>query len=202
MLSRPRSPPTPAPQKPARRWWQPRWLAGLEETEAETTSVPPNAAPEFGLSQIVFGDSAFIILTNWGAAPGSLEGYWLSQGTVSQPLPDVTLGSGEQAIIGLAAEPAPELTGMAAVIQLGPAIGPVDADGGEVALYASDQFEDTSSLIAYVTWGAGAADRFELAVEAGIWDDERVAVIDDAPSISTGIYPANSALDWSADVGG
>ena len=173
-----------------------------DPSAAATTTLPPNAAPEFGLSQVVFGESAFLVITNWGNAPGTLDGLWLSQGTSYQALPGVELAPAEQVLIGVAAAPPPDLTGLAAIIDLGPAIGEVTAMSGEVGLHAGTSFDDPDALLAYVAWGDGPHQRAELATSAGLWDGTAVAVIDDAPSISTGIYPATASIDWSADVGG
>ena len=171
-------------------------------TSTTTSTLPPNAAPEFRISQVVFGEASFVIITNWGNESGSLDGYWLSQAEAFQALPDISLSPSEQALIGLAPLPPPDLTGMATVFHLGPAIGFIAPEGGEVALHDSDQFDDSASLVAYVEWGRGAHARSDLAQQAGIWDGTRVVVFDDAPSISTGAYPATSGLDWSADIGG
>ncbi len=173
-----------------------------EDVASTTTTLPPNAAPEFGLSQVVFGDAAFVVITNWGNAPGSLIGIWLSQRTAFQALPDVELAPAEQALIGLTGLAPSELTGMAAIINLGPSIGDINPESGEIGLHLSDAFNDPSSLVAYVAWGSGPHDRIELATAAGLWDGTTIAVVDDAPSISTGRYPATSAGDWSLDIGG
>ena len=174
----------------------------MAATTTTTTTVPPGAKAEFALSHVVFGELGFVIVTNWGRDRGSLAGLWLTQGSFVQALPDVDLAPGEQAVLGFAKEPPPDLTGMAAVVHLGPAVGEIGRDGGELALHSSDAFDDPASLLDYVAWAAGPHPRLEQAVAAGIWDEETVAVIDDAPSISTGIYPAIRAADWYADLGG
>ena len=171
-------------------------------TTTTTTTLPPNAAPDFGLTQIVFGDAAFVVITNWGAAAGTLDGYWLCQFPAYEALPAVELGPGEQVLIGLASNPPPELAGMAAVIDLGPALGMLDPEDGEVALYASSNFDDPDSITAYVEWGAPGHPRAPVAITAGIWEEGTVAVFDEAPSISSGVHPATSSGDWSADIGG
>ena len=167
-----------------------------------TTTLPPNAAPEFVLSQVVFGDSSFVVITNWGTAPGTLKGLWLSQETSYQALPDVALAPAEQALIGLAAKAPPDLAGMAATIDLGPAVGDVVAESGELGLHSGSAFDDGAALLAYVAWGDGPHLRVELATSVGLWDGTAVPVVDEAPSISTGVYPAVRSIDWSADIGG
>ena len=173
-------------------------------TTATTTSttLPPNAAPEFGLTQIVFDQGAFIVLTNWGNDAGTLKGLWLCQELSYMALPDVTLAPGEQVAIGVSTSPPPDLAGMAATIDLGPAIGFLSPDTGEVAVYDAAAFDDAAHIIAYVAWGEGSHSRSDLAISAGAWEGDSVDVFDDAPSISTGVYPATSNLTWFADIGG
>lgn len=171
-------------------------------TTTTTTTLPPNAAPEFAFSQVVFGNLAFVIIINWGDAPGTTKGLWLTQGQAVQSLPDVELAPGEQAVLGLAAQPPLDLTGMAAIVHIGPAVGAIEQTGGELALHDSDAFDDPESLIDYVAWGAGPHPRAKEATEAGIWDGSSIDIVDQAPSISTGIYPATHASDWALDIGG
>lgn len=167
-----------------------------------TTTLPADAAADFAMSQVVFGDLAFVILTNWGNDTGSLRGLWLSQGTAVQALPDVEAGPGEQVLLGLAADPPLDLTGMAAIVHVGPAVGDIVAEGGELALHESDAFDEPASVIDYVAWGAGPHPRIAQAAEAGIWGESTVEVIDHAPSISTGLHPTTRSEDWAADLGG
>jgi hypothetical protein len=91
---------------------------------------------------------------------------------------------------------------MAAIIDLGRAIGEVAAGNGEVALHIGDAFDDPASLLAYVAWGNGPHGRIDQATSAGLWDGTSVEVFDNAPSISTGVYPATMSNDWAPDIGG
>lgn len=167
-----------------------------------TTTLPPNAAAAFGLTQVVFGESSFIVVTNWGNDTGNLEGLWICQFPSYKSLPSIELAPGEQALIGLARVPPPDLAGMAVITDLGPAIGEFNAESGEVALYDSSSFDDPNSLIAYVEWGEPGHTRSSVAIAAGLWSEGAVDVFDDAPSISSGVFPATSNSDWFADVGG
>lgn len=171
-------------------------------TTTTTTTLPPNAAAEFGLTQVVFGEGALVVITNWGSAPGNLDGYWLCQFPSCAALPEIELGPGDQALIGLATAEPPNLAGISAVVGLGPTLGVLAPTDGEIALYRSDSFDDPASIVAYVEWGEPGHERAAVAVAAGIWEGGAVAVFDEAPSISSGVYPALNSSDWSADVGG
>ena len=172
-------------------------------TTTTTTTIPsPNAAADFGLTQVVFGESSFVVITNWGDATGSLAGFWLSQGTLRKALPEIELAPGEQALLGLSRVPPPELAGMAVNLFLGPTIGALEPASGEVALRSDSSFDDPGSIVAYVEWGEAGHLSSAVAIAAGIWSDGAVEVIDDAPSISSGVHPAASSASWFADVGG
>lgn len=171
-------------------------------TTTTTTTLPANAAAAFGLTQIVFGEGGFVVITNWGNGTGTLLGYWLCQDLSYMALPDINLAPGEQAVVGLSKSPPPDLAGMTATVDLGPAIGVLALDSGEVALYDAAAFDEAEHIVAYVEWGEGSHSRSVLAVEAGVWEEGAVAVFDDAPSISSGVYPATSNLSWFADIGG
>ena len=171
--------------------------------------MPINAAADFGLTLVVFGDAALVVITNWGNAPGDLDGHWLCQLPSCESLPAIELAPGQQALIGLAAAEPPSLAGISAIVDLGPALGVLDPAGGEVGLYESDLvddpaeiIEDPANIVAYVAWGESDHPGSTVAGAAGVWDGSAVVVFDEAPSISSGVYPAVSSSDWSADVGG
>lgn len=171
-------------------------------TTTTTTTEPPNATPEFGLTQVVFGAGAMVIITNWGNASGDLEGYWLCQGIIKKSLPEIELAPGEQALLGLGRIPPPSLTGMAVSLFLGPSIGELDPNAGEIALLTDSSCDVPTSMVAYVQWGEAGNLNSDTAVAAGLWAGGSVEVLDEAPSISTGVFPADSNEAWFADIGG
>ena len=143
-----------------------------------------------------------MVITNWGDGTGNLEGYWLCQDQLYKSLPDIELGPGEQALLGLSRTPPPELAGMAANLFLGPTIGELDPKSGEVALFSSTAFDDPDAIVAYVEWGEPGHSRSSVAIEAGVWSEGAVVVFDEAPSISSGVFPATGSGSWFADIGG
>jgi hypothetical protein len=143
-----------------------------------------------------------VIITNWGNSTGDLGGYWLCQGTIKKYLPEIELAPGEQALLGLGRDRPPDLTGMAVTLFLGPSIGELDPESGEIAVFADSACDDPSRMVAYVQWGKPGNLRSDTAIEAGLWSEGSVEVLDDAPSISTGVFPADSKDTWFADIGG
>ena len=66
--------------------------------------------------------------------------------------------------------------------------------GGEVALYSSNDFGDSASILDYVAWGSGGG-RASVAADAGIWPDGDVVTVGgDSISAPNG---GASASDWS-----
>lgn len=171
-------------------------------TTSTTTTLPPNAVAEYGLSHVVFGDNPLIIITNWGNAPGTLDGHWLGQGTAFAALPPIELNPGEQALIGLGDTPPLVLAGIAATEHLGPVLGGFPVTGGEVGLFSSDDFDEPSSVVAYVAWGTAEQPIATVAVAAGVWGERTVVTTDEDPSISSGVFPATTSDDWFTDIGG
>ena len=169
-------------------------------TTTTTTTLPRNAAPAFGLSQVVFGDNPSVIITNWGNAQGNLEGYWLGQDAVFEILPAIELNPGEQVLIGLGPTPPTDIAGMAVIEHLGPSLGGFQVASGEVGLFRNDSFEDPASLVAYVAWGEHPT--AEVAIVAELWGETAVATSEEDPSISTGVFPATTSDDWFTDLGG
>jgi hypothetical protein len=151
---------------------------------------------------VVFGENALIIITNWGNAPGSLEGFWLGRGTVFEEVPSIELGPGEQVLIGLGEAPPPQIADMAATEHLGSTLGEFRAAAGEVGLFRSEPFDDPASLAAYVAWGEGEFPIGAVAMAAGLWDESVVTTSEEDPSISTGVFPATTSEDWFTDIGG
>jgi hypothetical protein len=69
------------------------------------------------------------------------------------------------------------------------------SDGGsEVALYSSNNFDDPSAILDYVSWGSGGG-RATEAADAGQWPAGETVTVS-GPSISAPAGGA-SAADWS-----
>lgn len=57
-------------------------------------------------------------------------------------------------------------------------MGEISADGGEIALASSDDFENPNALLDYVAWGSRGFDLTETATEAGLWPEDESVVTD------------------------
>jgi hypothetical protein len=123
-------------------------------TAPTTTATLPaggEAAAGLAMTEVVFGPDGHVTLTNDGAADASLDGLWLCN------RPNYTPLSGTIAAGATLEVPASELGGLA-------------IDGGEAALYTSDNFDSSDAIVDYVQWGGGGG-RENVAVAAGIWPE-------------------------------
>ncbi len=155
-------------------------VAATTTTEAPTTtSAPPTTqAPAAGstadlaITEVVFGDH--FTITNLGDAPVDVDGLWVCNRPAYAPLSGV-IEPGES-------------------VELSPSEINLPEGGGEVALYSSNSFGDSSALLDYVSWGSGGG-RATEAADAGLWPaGEAVAVTGPSISAPSG---GSSPADWS-----
>ena len=141
-------------------------------TTATTTTPPPTVPttgePAFAVSQVVFGEGAYISLKNIGSGAGSTNGLWLCQFPSCWPLPAVDLEAGEVVAISVG-ESLPELLEVVEVIKAGATLGTIRQANGEIGLYATGRFTDPEAILDYVEWGNAGHPRSVVAIAAGIW---------------------------------
>lgn len=145
-------------------------------TVASTTSAAPAAGStaDLAITEVVFGDH--VTITNLGSAPVNVDGLWVCNRPAYAPLASATLAPGESVEVA-----AGSLSGLA-------------DNGGEVALYSSNSFNDASAILDYVGWGSGGG-RATEAADNGVWPDgETVSVSGASISAPNG---GSSAADWS-----
>lgn len=176
----------------------------------DTTGAPPSTiVPVPGtlaLTRVEFGTDPYAVVTNVGNEPVGLAGKWLVNGTMSAQLDPPGTGTiqpGRTAVIVLGGEPPPQFVGVQVVVDLGTALGSIDASGGELLLVNDLAPIDQDSVIDYVAWGAGPHLNQATADAAGIWSrDASVELAPEAISISSPGTLGGGVEDWKADVGG
>ena len=134
-----------------------------------STTVPiPEDAVALGELQIVgvqFGDGGFVRVQNRGAADANVNGIYICQ------FPQYTDLGGEVAGGVIPAGGTVEIPASA--------VGGLNMEGGEAALYANDaDFRSPDNILAYVQWGTGGA-RAEVATAANIWAGPEVSITPD-----------------------
>ncbi len=178
---------------------------------APTTSLPTGEA-RFSVTQITFGGNGFVQITNTGDGPGDLGGHWLCQRPnyfMLGPGP-IELDPGQAVWVavddgaGLDVGTSPVVV---ALIALEGALGALTATGGDVALYATREFDSADAIRDYVAWSQPdrlpRLGRAGVAIQAGIWvSGGLVTVPRDGIAITVIATPATSPDGWVADFGG
>ncbi len=146
---------------------------GAPEPDISDEPAEEGSVTDLAITEVVFDDH--VTITNLSDAPVSVDGLWLCNRPNYLPMPTALIAPGESIDIS-----ASEL--------------PMPAGNGEVALYTSADFGDSSALIDYVTWGQGGG-RLSVAVDAGQWPAGE-AVTPAGASISAP-NGGSSPSDWS-----
>jgi len=181
-------------------------------TQAATTTAAPAttttttilaSSGSLQVTQVVFEPGAYVLVTNVGGTATELGGHWICRRPSYKQLPSFTLEPGDTVAIGLGDTPPPDLAGLAGVIDLGRALGPITRSDGEIGLFTGPNFDSADAIVDYVQWGSAGHGREAVAAEAGIWTvGAFVEVPEEAISISSSGIPGAGVEDWFADVGG
>ncbi len=144
-------------------------------TQATTTTQPAatGSTADLAITEIVFGDH--FTITNLGGAPVDVGGLWVCNRPAYVSLTAEVLAPGESVQVAASKISLPE-------------------GGGEVALYSSNNFDDSSAILDYVSWGSGGG-RATEAADAGHWPAGETVTVS-GPSISAPAGGASPA-DWS-----
>jgi hypothetical protein len=171
--------------------------APTSSTSPTTTSPPEDGGPPvFALTRIGFGLTPQVVVTNVGAGPGNIGGYWLSKGTGAFEIPRTPLAPGESIAVGVG-EVLPD------VASSGLRLGDLEPAGGEMALYRTGSFDVASEIVDYVEWGSSGHNRSDVAVEAGIWPQGGVVRVRPlAIGLLATSAPARGPDGWHAEIGG
>jgi len=148
-----------------------------------TTTADESDGPESNLDnplvvlEIDF-DASFVLIRNTGTEEYDLSGHWICNRPSYNQLPDQVLAPGD-------------------VIELDVRLLGLRADSGELALYTSGDFENSTEIIRYVQWGTDSHGRTDTAVAGGIWPEGDFVDNRGSSIKSSGSNPVSSA-DWSS----
>lgn len=146
--------------------------AGTQEPDIDEPAFASGGTADLAITEVVFDDH--LTITNLGADAVSVDGLWLCNRPNYVPMPTALIAPGESIDIS-------DLS--------------ISVGGGEVALYTSNSFDDSSAMLDYVAWGGGGG-RASVAVDAGLWPDGDTV---DAGSASISAPSGgSSAADWSS----
>jgi hypothetical protein len=142
-----------------------------EEQPAAATSAPDEPAvisgstgSFFSINEIGLGPEGYIALTNFTDVTVSTGGLILCQGEDCFALPTVEVAAGETALVAVG-----DGSGLQGVIATGATIGELRSEDGEIAIYASVDYDDPKAILVYLQWGSTPHELTDVAVEAGLW---------------------------------
>ena len=107
------------------------------------------------------------MIQNAGSAIGNLNGFALCQRPNYHIFDDIELAPGEFIAVSLGGDlflPPP-----GAKETLSANLGSITTEDGEIGLYSSGDFGNSSAIVDYVEWGSSGHGRSSVAVGAGIW---------------------------------
>lgn len=166
------------------------------ETGPTTTAEMVDADAQFVISSVSFGTGAMVVITNVGSEAGSLAGHFLCQRPNYWAIPDIEVPAGQSLAIGAGGSVLIPPPG-ALTLDDQAAIGQLSAGGGEVALYDSNSFGSSDSILSYVEWGSAGHQRSSVAIAAGIWPSGGfVATTTDNTVILANSLPATEPGNW------
>ena len=170
-------------------------------TASPTTTIGSGGVAVFTLSQIVFGDAGYLLITNAGSGRGDIGGYWLCRRPNYFAIPSAELAPGESVAVALGPT-VPDVIGVVATFDLEGALGVIDVTGGELGLYQSSEFDSVTAIVDYVEWVTTAHGRSAFAVEAGLWPEGGFVDIPVATiAISSTGGPGAGPEDWVPEIG-
>lgn len=150
----------------------------MTPAESTTSNDASSGTAVLAITEIDLLDGT-VTVTNLGEEPASLEGHAICQRPNYSFFEDVTLEPGESIEVEASK------------------IGGFDPETGEVGLYSSGQFDDSSSILSYVEWGRSGHGRSSVAADAGIWPaDGFVATTADTELLTTNGEVAESPDEW------
>jgi hypothetical protein len=169
--------------------------AAITVPDTTSTTVVTGDA-RFVIGSVVFGDGGTIEVGNLGPDAGDLTGFWIAIHPYYLELPSTILAPGTALIVSYAEEADPEL-----VIPAAGLLPILKSGSGEIGLYASGDFGDPDSIVDYVEWGSTGHVRSTVAIEAGLWPEDQVIVIDgSATGLTVGDRSEPGPQGWSVTV--
>ena len=134
---------------------------------------------DFYISEVVFGQDGYAVVTNGASVSADPAGLFLCQFPSYPEVPAGQLDPGESARV-----PASEL-------------GELKPESGEVALFLRPEWENPDAIAGYVQWGTTGHKREEPAVAGGVWEQDSFVVAGDASGLIASGPASTSAGAWS-----
>jgi len=131
------------------------------------TPTPPGAKPLVVMAEILIDPTSgeqLIAIANLGKGTASLAGWYLCLSPSYANLPDLTLAPQSWLIVHWG------VSGANTATDVYVSLPRLNRSGDELALYNSNRFDDSASMIDYVRWGSGRSQgRLNVAINANLW---------------------------------
>jgi len=137
-------------------------ITGCGTKNAIETTTP--AQSYLAITEVGLGSNGYVSLTNFTTQLADLAGLFLCQGAQCSALPKALVPAGETVRVSSG-----DGKGLEGLIADHATIGELKPTDGEIALFASDKFDDPNALLAYLQWGSTPHLLTKLAVKAGLW---------------------------------
>lgn len=147
---------------------------GDDTSPAAATSKPATVSGAtgsfFAIHEVGLGPEGYVSLTNFTDVPVTTAGLYLCQGADCFALPDAEVPAGETVRVAVG-----DGSGLEGVIAAEATVGELQPSDGEIAIYASQEYDDPEALLVYLQWGSSPHDLTSVAVEAGLWRETSYA---------------------------
>jgi len=141
-----------------------RETTGAPAATSKPAAISGTTGSFFAIYEVGLGPEGYISLLNFTDQPVSTGGLILCQGSDCFALPDVEVTAGETARVAVG-----NGAGLEGVIATEATLGELKPSDGEIAIYASQEYDNPKALLAYLQWGSTPHDLTGVAVEAGLW---------------------------------
>jgi len=131
---------------------------------AKSAAASGRSGSFFAIYEVGLGPEGYISLTNFTDVAVSTSGLTLCQGSDCFELPDVEVAAGEVARVAVG-----DGARIDGVIATEATLGELRPSDGEIAIYASQDYDDPRAMLAYLQWGSTPHGLTSVAVEAGLW---------------------------------
>lgn len=139
-------------------------------TEKVMSVVSGTSGSFFAIHEIGLGQDGYISLTNFTNVPVSTAGLIMCQGTDCFNLPGVDVPAGETVLVTVG-----DGEDLESVIATGATIGELDPLDGEIAIFASQDYNDPDAILVYLQWGSTPHALTSIAVDSGLWIESSYA---------------------------
>jgi len=122
-----------------------------------------DATRSFEISEVGLGDEGYVTIHNYTDVASSLDALFLCQHDQCVDLPDTVVEPDASARVAVG-----DGTGIDDVVETDAPLALTPANG-EIALFATQDTDDSSAIRSYLQWGSTPHEMTDVAIKAGFW---------------------------------